>query len=63
MSDVSNENLHDLLRLDRFPLSSKYDPAWIAYNEMGPNALWLSQSLCAAMDLRSSGRPVDPGEG
>ncbi len=55
--------LLELLRHDRFPLSSKYDPAWIIENEMGPNALWLTEFLCEAMELDSGMRVLDLGCG
>ena len=35
----------------RYPLASKYDPAWVLANQMGPNALWLLEWLCAGMKL------------
>lgn len=53
----------DLLALDRFPRSSKYDPAWIIENQMGPNVLWLTEFLCQAMDLRADLRVLDLGCG
>ena len=35
------------MRLDRneFPLSAKYDPEWVFENQMGINALWLTEWL------------------
>lgn len=63
MPDSSNERARELLRLDRFPRSSTYDPAWIVENEMGPNALWLTEWLCEAMDLRPGMRMLDLGCG
>jgi 2-polyprenyl-3-methyl-5-hydroxy-6-metoxy-1,4-benzoquinol methylase len=48
---------------DVFPLSSKYDPEWILANEMGPNALWLAESLVRVMDLRPGMRVLDMGCG
>jgi cyclopropane fatty-acyl-phospholipid synthase-like methyltransferase len=64
--DLSNQGpdgLPELLRHDRFPLSSKYDPAWIVENEMGPNVLWLTEFLCEAMDLVPGMRVLDLGCG
>ena len=42
------------MTLDRqeFPLSGKYDPAWVFENQMGINALWLTEWLCDRMDLQ-----------
>ncbi|MDQ3783357.1 MAG: methyltransferase domain-containing protein [Actinomycetota bacterium] len=53
----------ELLALDRFPLSSKYDGDWIIENEMGPNVLWLTEFLCETMDLRPGMRVLDLGCG
>jgi SAM-dependent methyltransferase len=39
-----------------FPRSSAYDPAWIAENPMGPNVLWLAESLSHVLELRSDRR-------
>ena len=52
-----------MLRLERFPLSSKYDPEWVLENEMGPSALWLTEWLCEGMDIRPGMRVLDMGCG
>jgi hypothetical protein len=31
------------LTRDEFPLSAKYDPEWVFENQMGINALWLTE--------------------
>jgi SAM-dependent methyltransferase len=56
-------DLKRLLHHDDFPLSSKYDPDWVIANEMGPNVLWLTESLCEVMDLRPGMRVLDLGCG
>lgn len=53
----------EMLRVDRFPLSSKYDPQWVLENKMGPNPLWLVEWLCEAMDLKPGMRILDMGCG
>lgn len=53
---------HSLTR-QRYPRSSRYDPAWVFANEMGPNALWLMESLCERVDLRPGMRVLDMGCG
>ena len=63
MSERSKEQLHDLMRIGRFPRSSKYDPAWVIENEMGPNVLWLTEFLCEALDLTPGMRVLDLGCG
>ena len=35
-----------------FPRSNAYDPNWVLANEMGPNALWLTEYLVEAVDIR-----------
>ncbi|MDO8385457.1 MAG: hypothetical protein Q7T13_03535, partial [Polaromonas sp.] len=52
-----------LLANPAFPRASKYDPAWILANEMGPNALWLAEWLTEAMALRPGMRVLDMGCG
>lgn len=61
--DAQQEGFRDLLSLERFPRSSRYDPAWVVENEMGPNALWLTEFLCEAMDLRPGMHVLDLGCG
>jgi SAM-dependent methyltransferase len=52
-----------MLRRDEFPLSAKYDVDWVIENEMGPNVLWLTESLCEVMNLRPGMRVLDMGCG
>jgi SAM-dependent methyltransferase len=51
------------LERDEFPLSAKYDPEWVFENQMGINALWLTEWLCAEMELRPGMRVLDLGCG
>src|SRR5258708_6308052 len=49
---------------ERFPRSSKYHPQWvIASASGGANALWLTEWLADALDLRSNMRVLDLGCG
>ena len=49
---------------ERFPRSSKYHPEWvIASVSGGANALWLTEWLAAALDLRPGMRVLDLGCG
>jgi len=43
--------LSSLLKKPEFPRSAKYDPDWMMDNQMGPNALWLMEWLCEALQL------------
>ena len=63
MSERAKEQLHNLMKIDHFPRSSKYDPAWVIENEMGPNVLWLTEFLCEAMNLIPGMRVLDLGCG
>ncbi len=47
----------------RFPRSNKYDPQWILSNQMGPNALWLTESLSSHMTFQPGMRVLDMGCG
>jgi cyclopropane fatty-acyl-phospholipid synthase-like methyltransferase len=60
---ASDEELKKMLALEQFPRASKYDPAWVLENQMGPNALWLAEWLCEEMDLRPGMRVLDMGCG
>ncbi len=52
------------LASERFPRSSKYHPGWIAAGASGgAHALWLTEWLTEAMDLRPGMRVLDLGCG
>ncbi len=61
--DLNKDQLAAMLYTEEFPLSSKYDPEWVLENQMGPNALWLTEWLCREMDLRPGMRVLDMGCG
>ena len=48
---------------DLFPRSQKYDLAWVLANQMGPNVLWLTESLTNVMALAPGSRVLDLGCG
>ncbi|GGV73571.1 hypothetical protein GCM10010277_87360 [Streptomyces longisporoflavus] len=52
-------DLNDLIRPDRYPRSSGYDPAWLLNLDMGPNPLWLLEDLARDLDLRPGVRILD----
>jgi len=56
-------NLQHRVAHERFPRASRYDADWVIDNEMGPNALWLTEALCEVMDLRPGMRVLDLGCG
>jgi len=43
--------------------SNSYDPDWIIANMMGPNVMWLTESLSQVMKLEPSMRVLDMGCG
>lgn len=60
---TNDQSLRERLTLDRYPRSGKYDPEWQVANVMGPNALWLTESVTRQMDLRPGMRVLDLGCG
>jgi cyclopropane fatty-acyl-phospholipid synthase-like methyltransferase len=58
-----HEQFEQLLIRPEFPRASKYDADWILDNQMGPNALWLTEWLCQGMGLRPGMRVLDLGCG
>lgn len=56
--------MEPLLLCDQFPRSNKYHPDWmVAGASGGANALWLTEWLSAAPDLRPGMRVLDLGCG
>jgi cyclopropane fatty-acyl-phospholipid synthase-like methyltransferase len=54
----------DRLLSDRFPRSSQYHPDWVlASASGGANALWVTEWLTTALDLRAGNRVLDLGCG
>lgn len=56
-------NIRQLLDKPEFPRSSRYEPAWVLDNQMGPNALWLAEWLAEALPLKAGMRVLDLGCG
>lgn len=55
--------LSKAFKVKAFPRSAKYDPGWVIENMMGPNAMWLTESLSEIMDLKPGMRVLDMGCG
>ncbi|MCP5033248.1 MAG: methyltransferase domain-containing protein, partial [Actinomycetia bacterium] len=47
----------------RYVRSNKYDPSWITKNQMGPNVLWLTESLTEVMIIEPGMKVLDLGCG
>ena len=52
-----------MLHADRFPRCAKYDVGWMLENEMGPNALWLTEELSKHVAPAAGMRVLDMGCG
>ena len=59
----TKEELAKAFDLEAFPRSAKYDTEWIINHMMGPNALWLAESLSEVMNLKPGMRVLDLGCG
>ena len=59
----TQEELKSLLTLEELPRSAKYDPQWIIDHMMGPNVVWLAESLTQVMTLEPGMRVLDMGYG
>jgi SAM-dependent methyltransferase len=52
-----------LIRPDRYPLSSAYDPEWLIGLDMGPHPLWQLEDILPALELRPGMHVLDLGSG
>jgi SAM-dependent methyltransferase len=53
----------ELIRPERYPRSSTYDPAWLIALDMGPNPLWQLEDLLPDLGLNAGQRVLDLGSG
>jgi len=51
------------LKLDQYPRSVDYDPAWVVENRMGPHPLWLMEALTNVFAPERGSRVLDLGAG
>ncbi|MEZ5216161.1 MAG: methyltransferase domain-containing protein [Ilumatobacteraceae bacterium] len=56
-------NTPPTLQHERYTRSNGYDPAWVTANQMGPNALWLTESLTEIMTIEPGMKVLDLGCG
>lgn len=52
-----------LVRPDRYPRASAYDPEWVLSLDMGPHPLWQLEDLLADLDLHPGEQVLDLGAG
>lgn len=60
---MTNGTTAQTLHNPRYPRSNTYDPAWMTSNQMGPNALWLLESLTGIMPIEPEMKILDLGCG
>jgi len=60
---MNKEQLAELMKLEQFPLSAKYDINWLNENEMGPCSAWLAEYLFQEMSIKPGMRILDLGCG
>jgi SAM-dependent methyltransferase len=51
------------LHHERYVRSNRYDTQWIVENLMGPNPLWLMESLCESLEISAGMKVLDLGCG
>lgn len=60
---MPSADLKTALDNPRYPRAAAYDPAWILENQMGPNALWLLESLADVLPIEAGMKVLDLGCG
>lgn len=60
---MTGMNVAKLTQIDRYPLSAKYDPAWVLGLDMGPHPLWQLEDLMSDLDLNPGATVLDLGCG
>jgi len=60
---MPDTDLETLVRNKRYPRSAGYAARWMLDGNMGPNPLWLAESLSSVMPLESGMRILDMGCG
>jgi len=51
------------MKMKKYPLTEKYDAAWVEKNWMGPNPLWQLEELCGNLELEPGMKVLDLGCG
>ena len=59
----SQDEIRELMKNKRYPLSARYDSDWIIQNSMGSHSLWLLEALIQDMSLKNDMRILDLGCG
>lgn len=60
---MTGMDVSELIQTDRYPVSAKYDPAWVLSLDMGPHPLWQLEDLLTDLQIRPGSRVLDLGCG
>ncbi len=61
--EFDKDELQSALALPEYPRSAKYDAKWLIETRMGPNSVWLMESLSQVTHLEPGMRVLDMGCG
>ena len=60
---ITKQELAQAFQFEGLTRSNAYDPDWVIANMMGPNVMWLTESLSQVMSLKPGMRVLDMGCG
>ena len=60
---ITKQELAQVFQFEGLTRSNAYDPDWVIANMMGPNVMWLTESLSQVMSLKPGMRVLDMGCG
>lgn len=60
---MNKQELAQAFQIEGLTRSTAYDPEWVIQNMMGPNVMWLTESLSQVMKLEPGMRVLDMGCG
>lgn len=60
---MTKQELARAFQFEELIHSNSYDPDWVIANMMGPNVMWLTESLSQVMNLKPGMRVLDMGCG
>lgn len=60
---MTKQELARAFQFEELIHSNSYDPDWVIANMMGPNVIWLTESISQVMNLKPGMRVLDMGCG